>query len=135
MNKVILIGRTTAKPELKATQSGTKVCKFTLAVNREFKNMDGKYDTDFIDCITFNNADTVAQYVDKGDLIAVRGRIQKSSYTNQNGEKRYVTNVVTDRVEFLQMKKKETQTVEEPVEDPFSSFGEEIAVDDNFLDD
>lgn len=134
MNKVILIGRTTAKPDLRATQSGTKVCKFTLAVNREFKNSQGEYETDFIDCITFRNADTVAQYVDKGDLIAVSGRIQKNSYTNQNGEKRYVTNVVTDRVEFLQMKKKETQPVEEPIEDPFEDFGEQVSIDDNFLE-
>lgn len=135
MNKVTLIGRMTAEPQLKLTNNGQKVCRFSLAVNRQFKNADGERKADFINCMAWQQrADLINNYVHKGDLLAVEGRIQVSSYIATDGIKRYMTDVIVEQVEFLSSKKSETkkETIEQP--DPFESFGENVAIDDNFLD-
>lgn len=108
MNKVFLIGRTTKDIELKATASGKSVASFSIAVNRTFKNENGEYDSDFFNCIVFNKlAETVSRYVNKGDLLAVEGRLQTRNYTNNEGRKQYVTEIIVDSVDFIQPKKKE----------------------------
>ena len=99
MNKVILIGRLTKDPELRyAAGSGTAVCRFTLAVSRQFK----KDETDFINCIAFNKqGEAIAQYVTKGRQLAVIGNIRTGSYDGQDGIKRYTTDVIVESFEFI----------------------------------
>lgn len=99
MNKVILIGRLTKDPELRyAAGSGTAVCRFTLAVSRQFK----KDETDFINCIAFNKqGEAIAQYVTKGRQLAVTGSIRTGSYDGQDGVKRYTTDVIVESFEFI----------------------------------
>ena len=99
MNKAILIGRLTKDPELRyAAGSGTAVCRFTLAVNRQFK----KDETDFINCIAFNKqGEAITQYVTKGRQLAVTGSIRTGSYDGQDGIKRYTTDVIVENFEFI----------------------------------
>lgn len=99
MNKVILIGRLTKDPELRyAAGSGTAVCRFTLAVARQFK----KDETDFINCIAFNKpGEAIAQHLTKGRQLAVVGNIRTGSYDAQDGIKRYTTDVVIESSEFI----------------------------------
>ena len=99
MNKVILIGRLTKDPELRyAAGSGTAVCRFTLAVARQFK----KDETDFINCIAFNKqGEAIAQYVTKGRQLAVIGNIRTGSYDGQDGIKRYTTDILVESFEFI----------------------------------
>lgn len=105
MNKAILIGRVTKPIELKKTTSGKSVATFTLAVNRDYKNADGNYDADFINCVVFDaKAETVSKYVNKGDKFAIEGKIQTRTY-DKNGSKVYVTEVIVDGFEFLESKK------------------------------
>lgn len=109
INNVILVGRLTKEPEIRMTQSGTKVCSFTLAVNRRSQT-PGQPDADFINCVAWNKtAELMAQYLHKGSLIGVEGRIQTRSYDNQQGQRVYVTEVVTDSVQFLEPKNTQPQ--------------------------
>ncbi len=105
MNKVILIGRLTATPELKKTNNGNSVLSFTVAVNRQYKNAQGNYDADFISCVAFKQtAEFIAKYFDKGSMIAVDGSLQTRSYSAQDGSKRYVTEVMAGHAEFCSSK-------------------------------
>ena len=99
INKVVLLGRLTKDPELRyAAGSGTAVCRFTLAVSRQFK----KDETDFINCIAFNKqGEAIAQYVTKGRQLAVTGSIRTGSYDGQDGIKRYTTDVIVESFEFI----------------------------------
>lgn len=99
MNKAILIGRLTKDPELKfAAGSGKAVCRFTMAVNRPFK----KDETDFINCVAFGKtAETITQYLLKGNQLAVSGSIRTGSYDAQDGTKRYTTDVAVESFEFI----------------------------------
>jgi len=103
MNRVVLIGRLTADPELRYTQSGIAVANFTLAVDRPFTNQQGERETDFIDIVVWRKqAENCANYLGKGRQAAVDGRIQIRSFETQDGQRRRKTEVVADRVEFLQ---------------------------------
>lgn len=99
INKVVLLGRLTKDPELRyAAGSGTAVCRFTLAVSRQFK----KDETDFINCIAFNKqGEAIAQYVTKGRQLAVIGNIRTGSYDGQDGIKRYTTDILVESFEFI----------------------------------
>jgi single-strand DNA-binding protein len=98
LNRIILIGRLTQDPELKYTQNGTAVATFTLAVNRRFK----RDEADFIPIVVWNKpAENCASYLGKGSQVAVEGRLQVRSYETQEGQRRYVTEVVAENVEFL----------------------------------
>lgn len=103
MNKVVLIGRLTKDPELKFTPgSGTAVATVTLAVDRRLPNKDGQREADFIPVVIWGKqAENTANYVSKGRLIGVSGRIQVRSYDAKDGTKRYVTEVVAEEVQFL----------------------------------
>ncbi len=107
VNNVVLVGRITKDPEVKKLGDGTSsVCNFTLAVNRNFKNSQGDYDADFINCVVFNQvADLMERYVFKGHLLAVQGRIQTRNYDGNDGRKVYVTEVVANNVSFLESKR------------------------------
>lgn len=101
-NKVFLIGRLTHDPELRQTQSGTSVCSFGLAVNRNYTNAQGERETDFINITVWRNtAENCAQYLSKGRRVAVVGTLQSRSYEDKEGKKRTVLEVVGDEVEFL----------------------------------
>ncbi len=105
MNKVVLVGRLTKDPELKYTQGGDAVATFTLAVNRNFKNKDGKYDADFINIVVWRKqAENAANYLAKGRQAAVSGRIQTRTYKDKDDKTIYVTEVVADEVQFLDKK-------------------------------
>lgn len=109
INRVVLVGRLTRDPELRKTPSGASVCSYTLAVNRTRK-AEGQPDADFINCVSWNKtAELMNQYLSKGALIGIEGRIQTRNYDNQNGQKVYVTEVITDSVQFLESKQKAQQ--------------------------
>lgn len=102
MNKFIGIGRVTKDIEKKVTQSGKSVVSFTLAIKRDKEN------SDFINCVSWNNtADFLSQYVSKGDLISIDGKVQTRSYDKQDGTKAYITEVITNAVNLLSKVQKE----------------------------
>jgi len=103
LNRVILIGRLTRDPELRVTsQSGVPVTSFTLAVDRPYQGQGGQRETDFIDCVAWRRlAETVAEHMRKGRLVAVEGRLQIRTYETQDGQRRRVAEVVADDVRFL----------------------------------
>lgn len=107
-NKVILVGNLVADPELKKTQSGTSVCSFKIAVGRRFKS-EGQPETDFIDIVAWRNtAEFVSRYFRKGKPILVCGQLQTRSWTDNNGQKRYVTEVIADEATFVENKSNES---------------------------
>ena len=131
MNKVILIGRLTKDPELRyAAGSGTAVCRFTVAINRQFK----KDETDFINCVAFGKTgETIAQYITKGRQIAITGSIRTDSYDAKDGTKRYTTDVIVETFEFVESKKKETNEFDKQANnfpDPFTKEHEDPVFDD-----
>lgn len=103
INRVILIGRLTKDPELRYTPSGVAVTQFTLAVDRPFTGQGGEREADFIPIVTWRQlAETCANYLRKGRLTAVEGRIQVRNYENNEGKRVYVTEVIADNVRFLE---------------------------------
>jgi len=111
INRAILVGRLTKDPELRKTQNDIAVTTFTIAVNRTFKNQQGEQEADFINCVVWRRqAENVSRYVSKGSLVGVEGRIQSRSYDDQNGNRRFVTEVVADSVQFLETKSSQQNT-------------------------
>ncbi|WP_313893877.1 single-stranded DNA-binding protein [Psychrobacillus sp.] len=103
INRVVLVGRLTKDPELKYTPSGIAKARFTLAVNRTFKNENGEQQADFINIIVWRKqAENTANFLKKGSLAGVEGRIQTGSYEGQDGKRVYTTDVVADSVQFLE---------------------------------
>ncbi len=116
INRVVLVGRLTRDPELRKTQNGTSVCSFTMAVNRRMQTQ-GQPDADFISCVAWNKlADLMTQYLHKGSLIGLEGRIQTRNYDNQQGQRVYVTEVVADNIQFLEPKNAQSNGYSQPVE-------------------
>ncbi|UXR34313.1 single-stranded DNA-binding protein [Staphylococcus simulans] len=105
LNRVVLVGRLTKDPEFRTTQSGVDVATFTLAVNRNFKSKNGEQQADFINCVVFRKqAENINNYLNKGNLAGVDGRLQSRSYENDEGRRVFVTEVVCDSVQFLEPK-------------------------------
>ena len=105
VNKVVIVGRLTKNPEYRTTPNGISVSTFTLAVNRTFTNSNGEREADFINVVTFKKqADNVNNYLSKGSLVGVEARIQTRNYENNEGQRIYVTEVVAERVHFLDSK-------------------------------
>lgn len=125
LNRVVIIGRLTRDPELRYTPSGTATCTFTLAVERNFKNQNGDREADFIPIVTWRQlAENCANYLKKGRLTAVEGRIQTRSYENNEGRKVYVTEVIADNVRFLESAKNDDRPSNDDRSrnsDPFAS--------------
>lgn len=162
MNRVMLVGRLTTKPELRYTGSNLPYSRFSVAVNRTFSNNQGQREADFINIVVWRKqAENVCNFLDKGSLVSIEGRLQTGSY-EKNGEKRYTSEVVADSVQFLDSKNSRTQgsfdggnansnvspydyqantmnnstpnnniSVED---DPFADFGDSVTIDDDFLD-
>lgn len=132
MNKVILIGRNTKDIELKSTNSGKSIASFTLAVNRDFKNAEGKYDADFINCVAFDQkAEIISRHIRKGDRFAVVGKLNTRTYDKADGSKAYVTEVIVDGFDFIEPKKDKPDAPNlnintddfEPIDDDELPFG------------
>ena len=105
MNKCFLIGNLTRDPELATTNSGVSVCRFALAVTRNFSNAEGEREADFLNIIVWRGqAENCHKYLKKGSKCAITGSIQTRSYDANDGTKRYVTEIVADNVEFLNTK-------------------------------
>ena len=152
MNRVCLVGRLTAKPELRYTGGNIPYTRFSLAVNRTFNNAQGEREADFINIVVWRRqAENIANYLDKGSRVSIEGRIQTGSYTAQDGSKRYTTDVVADNVQFLDSRRSAearnnatpydyrdapaTPTNDVNVDDdPFADFGDNVSIDDNFLE-
>ena len=129
MNKVILIGNLTKNPELTETQSGIAVCKFSIAVGRDYTNADGERETDFFNITVWRGrAENCGKYLKKGSKVAVVGSLQNRTYEDKEGIKRTVTDVIANEVEFLTPKQQEEETVSAKRERP-----ELTPVDDNQL--
>lgn len=105
INRVVLVGRLTRDVDLKYTQSGTAVGRFTVAVTRNFKNSQGERDSDFINCVMWRkSAENFANFTRKGSLVGIDGRIQTHSYENQQGQRVWVTEVQADDFALLEPK-------------------------------
>ena len=152
MNRVMLIGRLTTKPELRYTGSNVPYSRFSIAVNRTFSNNQGQRETDFINVVVWRKqAENVCNFLEKGSLVAVEGRLQTGNYDDKDGNKRYTMDVVGDNVQFLESKgqaqnrassmdssygyqPEPSYTTMDVQNDPFADFGDSVAIDDNFLD-
>ena len=111
LNSVCLMGRLTADPELKSTQSGVSVCSFRIAVDRAYQPKGQEKQTDFINIVTWRGtAEFVSRYFRKGQLVAVQGSIQTSQYTDRDGNKRTTFDVVADNVFFAEKKAESGET-------------------------
>lgn len=124
MNRIILLGRLTREPDVKVTSSDKTTTTFGLAVDRPFKNRDGKTEADFINIVTWNKtAEVAGNYLHKGERCLVEGRLQIRSYEGKDGQKHYVTEVVADRLELIEKKKDSSQ------KQGFESMGDDITKD------
>jgi single-strand DNA-binding protein len=129
INRAVLVGRLTKDVELRYTPSGVAVAKFTLAVNRPFNNTSGEKETDFINVTVWRKpAENSANYLKKGSLAGVEGRIQTGSYEGTDGKRVYTTEVVADSVQFLEPKSKDSSPGSTIHENPPSPI--EVSDDD-----
>lgn len=138
LNRVVLVGRLTKDPEMRTTQSGIAVTTFTLAINRNFTNANGERQADFINCITFKKqAENVNNFLSKGKLAGVDGRIQSRSYDNQEGRRVFVTEVVCDSVQFLEPKSQNRNSNQQynnqNNDNPFANANGPIDINDDDL--
>ena len=126
LNKVILIGRLVADPEVKYFQSETAVANFTLAVDRSYKNKDGNREADFINCVAWNKtAELIKKYISKGSQIAISGRIQTRNYEATDGTKRYITEVIAEEVQFIDTNRKTAENQSDSfMSEPMDGFEE-----------
>lgn len=158
MNRVTLVGRLTGKPELRYTNSNLPFSRFSIAVNRTYSNQQGQRETDFINIVVWRKqAENVCNFLDKGSLVSIDGRLQTGSYEDKDGNKKYTVEVLADSVQFLESKAQSqargqsnfgkandgtspydyqsgpsnSVSVEN---DPFADFGDSVSIDDNFLD-
>ena len=130
LNRVVLIGRLTKDPELRYSPSGVAVTNFTLAIDRKFKNAQGEKETDFIPCVMFKQlAELCANYLAKGKLASVDGRLQVRTYNDKDGQKHWVTEVIAEDVHFLSPK--DGQSTESTSSGRKGSFGHEVNLDDD----
>lgn len=110
LNHVVLVGRLVSDPKIIETETGAKQGRITIAVPRSFKNMNGEYDTDFIDCVLWDSiAKSTKEYCYKGDVVGVKGRLQTETIEHEDGTKKYILSVVAEKVTFLSSKPKERE--------------------------
>lgn len=146
INRVVLVGRLTKDPELRYTPSGVAVANFNLAVDRPFRNQQGEHDTDFIRITVWRRqAENVANYLAKGRLAGVDGRIQTSNYENNEGRRIYKTDIVAESVQFLEPKGAQGAPPSQEMgggdnnqssrynDDPFAGDGKPIDISDDDL--
>ena len=106
LNQIVIVGRLVRDPELRQTEAGKKVTNITLAVPRSYKNSSGEYETDFIDCVLWTGiAENTTEYCKRGDILGVKGRVQTRVFETEDEKKKYVTEVVAEKVTFLYSKR------------------------------
>lgn len=127
INRVTLVGRLTKDPNF--TENQVAVANFTVAVNRTFKNKNGEQEADFINVVTFRKqAENVNNYLSKGSLVGIDGRIQTRNYENKEGQRIFVTEVVADSVQFLEPKSQQSKPQQTQAKDnPFANGGADIS--------
>ena len=124
-NGVHIMGRITRDLELRHTQSGTAVCQFCVAVTRSFKDANGEYQSDFIDCVAWrNSAEFITKYFSKGALIALDGELQTRNYTDKDGNKRKATELLVSSAAFTG-EKRESAAKPKPTEDDYSDISDD----------
>ncbi|MEW9675378.1 single-stranded DNA-binding protein [Lentibacillus sp. L22] len=154
LNRVVLVGRLTKDPDLRYTATGVAVANFTIAVNRPFSNQQGEREADFINCVVWRRAaENLANYMKKGNMIGVDGRVQTRRYEGQDGKTVFVTEIVAESVQFLETKsssqrsqgssgfqpqqspnQNQNQNQNQPnPENPFGNNGEPIDISDDDL--
>lgn len=156
INRVVLVGRLTKNPELKYTPNGVAVTTFNLAVNRPFKKQDGEQEADFIPIVVWRKqAESAANFLNKGSMAGIDGRIQTRNYENNEGRRIYVTEVIADSVQFLEPKgthssnqssiqddyssgskntgTSQTQSTQPSLDDPFANDSNPIDISDDDL--
>lgn len=102
LNQIVLVGRLVKNPEIRQTDTNKNVSNITLAIPRSFKNVEGKYDTDFIECTLWDNiAKNTAEYCQKGDIVGVKGRVQTRIIEKDDNSKEYRMDIVAEKVTFL----------------------------------
>lgn len=139
MNKILIRGRITKDLVIKYTNSNKAILKFTVAVNRSFKNASGEYEADFINCVAFEQkAEFIAKYFEKGSEIIIEGRLQTGSYDDEKGVKHYTTDLMVEQAEFCGTKKQDNlvkpSDFEKEETNPFQDFGDTIKIEDDFLE-
>ena len=119
LNQIVLVGRLTRNIKINKSENGKKIANISLAIPRSFKNMEGTYDTDFIDCVAFENiAENTASYCSKGDIVGVKGRVQTRIVELPDGAKRRKTEIIAEKVTFLTSNpNRKNQEVEDDSED------------------
>ena len=133
MNKVILMGRLTKDIEMRQTPNGVSLARFSIAVTRRFKNSNGEYDADFINCIAWRKTgEFISRYFQKGSMIAVVGSIQTRSWDGNDGKKQYATEVIVDEAYFTGSKSESstggnTDLSDSGLDDLNSQYGEDFA--------
>lgn len=138
INRTVLVGRLTKDPELKYTPSGVPMARFTLAVNRPFSNQQGEKEADFINCIAWRKqAESLSNYMKKGNMVGIEGRIQTGSFEGQDGKRVYTTDVIADSVQFLEARggsnAQGQQNYNRTDEDPFANTKGPVEVSDDEL--
>lgn len=132
MIKTILLGRLTRDVELRSSASGVSIAKFTVACNTGIVDKDGNKETEFVNCTSFNKqAETIAKYFGKGNMIAIVGRNKTSKYTDKNGIDKYSTDVIVDSFEFVD--KKDNNVSEKPKTETNSFSEDNIQLQDDDL--
>jgi len=140
LNRVCLVGRLTADPELRYTGSGVAVASFRLAVDRDYKNAQGERETDFINIVAWRQrAEFVSNFLTKGRLVSVDGRLQVRSYETQDGQRRQAWDVVADNISFLDSRRDReataTEDVPPPVDDDLAPSVTDLDAESNPWDD
>lgn len=127
MNKVVLSGFITKDASI-TKANNMEIAKYTLAVQRTQKNKEGVYDTDFLNCVSFNPSDYVKDNLIKGTKTLLEGRIQTNKYTDEKGVNRVVTDIIVERIEILKKSENKPQEAKESTQNPFEEFGQQFEV-------
>ncbi|GAA5416217.1 single-stranded DNA-binding protein A [Paraliobacillus ryukyuensis] len=138
MNRVVLVGRLTKDPNLRYTPNGIAVANFTIAVNRPFSSQQGNHEADFVNCVIWRRpAENLANFMNKGNLIGVDGRIQTRNFEGQDGKMVFVTEVLAGSVQFLESKNKISSSNQDDKKtgdnNPLVEQGEPIDISDDDL--
>ena len=117
INQIILVGRLTGDPEIEEYENGKKRTIINIAVQRQFKNIDNKYDTDFFRCVLWNGmASNTKNYCQRGDIVGVKGRVQNRNYVDSENNTRYITEIIAEKISFVSHSQKKENNSDEKEE-------------------
>lgn len=117
INQIILVGRLTGDPEIEEYENGKKRTIINIAVQRQFKNIDNKYDTDFFRCVLWNGmASNTKNYCQRGDIVGIKGRVQNRNYVDSENNTRYITEIIAEKISFVSHSQKKENNSDEKEE-------------------